>query len=341
MKTRLYQAHEIQDAAQIINDGGLVAFPTETVFGLGALATDQKAVESVFKAKGRPQDNPLIVHVASLSMVESYVRAIQATEKALIEKFWPGPLTIIFDLKAGSLAPAVTPGGLTLAIRMPDHPQALALIEAVGEGLVGPSANKSGKPSPTKVDHVWQDFNGMIEGILVPQEPLLKVGVESTVVRVHDQVVTILRPGVITKEDLEAAGFLVQEKSASQQLQDPTLISPGVKYRHYSPRQDVYVIQSSDVSLYQAFFESHAHQKIGLLADQSLVTAFSSYPQVVASFAYGQEGDYLAATQNLYAGLRELEASGCDLILAQGFLDQPATHAFMNRLTKAATAIIG
>lgn len=338
MKTIIYQSNQIEEAAQKLREGQLIAFPTETVFGLGAIATDENAVSNVFATKGRPKDNPLIVHVSSINQVSDYVEAISDIALNLMNKFWPGPLTIIFPQKQHALAPSVTPGQMTVAMRMPDHQETLALIKATGIPLVGPSANKSGKPSPTTVEHVYHDFNGEIAGILAPADKLLAVGVESTVVLPRDGMIHILRPGAITKENLESLGYPVVEKTAEEQLANPNIISPGVKYTHYSPQQPVHVLISSDP---QEFinYAKQLNRPISLLADDTIIQAVNAATQIVASYSYGAVGDLISATQQLYAGLRFLEATEGKIILAQGFSESSASHAMMNRLLKAADIV--
>lgn len=339
METRIYQRESIQQAAEQLKKGELVAFPTETVFGLGAIASSEIAVSKVFEAKGRPKDNPLIVHVHSIEQVNDYVLEISPLARQLMEAFWPGPLTIIFPMKSEVLAPSVTPGKETVAIRMPNHPEALALIETVGIPLVGPSANTSGKPSPTAVDHVYHDFNGKIAGILAPVEPLLPVGVESTVVLPLEHQVLILRPGAITAEMIRSLAIDVQEKTASEQLANPKLLSPGVKYTHYSPKQSVEVLISQSPQDFIEYIEK-SNRKVSVLADDSIIDQMKDFSIVVGTYRYGAAKDYQKATQQLYAGLRALEQSECEYILVQGFPDSEATHALMNRLTKAADKVI-
>ena len=233
------------------------------------------------------------------------------------------------------LAPSVTPGQETVAIRMPDNPETLALIEATGIPLVGPSANKSGKPSPTAVEHVYHDFQGKIAGIVEPSEKLLAVGVESTVVLPRAGVINILRPGAITKEDLRALGYQVEEKTAEEQLKDTSVLSPGVKYTHYSPKQPVHVLITDDSQQFTQYIDA-LKQPVAILADESVLQVLSNDSQIVATHSYGAKGDLVSATQQLYAGLRALEQTTAQVIIAQGFPDSPASHAMMNRLRKAA-----
>ncbi|MBR7927448.1 threonylcarbamoyl-AMP synthase [Aerococcaceae bacterium zg-ZUI334] len=335
METQVFLSEQSTQAAEQLRLGQIIAFPTETVFGLGAIATDEQAVSQVFAVKGRPKDNPLIVHVSSIEQVHSYVESISPIAQRLMDAFWPGPLTIVFPQKKGVLAPSVTPGKDTVAIRMPNQAETLRLIETTGIPLVGPSANKSGKPSPTAVEHVLHDFNGEIAGVLAPKETLLAVGVESTVVMPQGEHVYILRPGAITLPMIAALGISVSEKSATEQLADPKLISPGVKYTHYSPAQPVEVLVTDEVTHFIAHIQQE-QRTIGVLAQDDIVEQIQEIPSVKAVYSYGRQGDLQSATQQLYAGLRALEATDCEVIIAQGFADTPDSHALMNRLSKAA-----
>lgn len=339
METKIYTSEQIEEAAKQLRQGELIAFPTETVFGLGAIATDEEAVSRVFEAKGRPKDNPLIVHVHSVEQVFDYVETISPLAQRLMDEYWPGPLTIIFPKKAHQLAPSVTPGKNTVALRMPNHQEALALIRAVGIPLVGPSANTSTKPSPTAVEHVYHDFNGKIAGIIKPKEPLLSIGVESTVVLPLENEVIILRPGAITKEMIAALGIKVSEKSVSEQLANSDILSPGVKYAHYSPKQPVFILINNDPQVFIDTIRTMT-ESVAVLADNRTIDSIAHLSQVCAVHRYGAVGDYLSATQQLYAGLRALEQTAATLILVQGFEDMPQTHALMNRLTKAAERIV-
>lgn len=339
MNTQHFTTLELQEAANCLLSGELVAFPTETVFGLGALATNEEAVLQIFKVKGRPQDNPLILHVSKFEQVQQYVQSIPPIATQLMQHFWPGPLTIIFNVKQGSVAKSVLAGSETIGIRMPNHPEALKLIEAVGAGVVAPSANKSGKPSPTLVQHVLHDFQGEIAGVVIPEDEKIGVGVESTVVKIESNVVKILRPGAITAEMISKVGLLVEEVSREVQLTQPHLLSPGVKYQHYSPKQPVTVVISTS---YQRVDEriDKIDGKIGLLADDAWIHYYQNHPKITAMYSYGAKDDFISATQQLYAGLRYLELSDCNYIIAQGFPEEDATHAMMNRLGRAADVIV-
>lgn len=340
MKTKLFKSDEYQAAAQLLKNNHLIAFPTETVYGLGAIATSEEAVSNVFKAKGRPSDNPLIVHVSSIDQVKQYVTVLNPIEERLMTEFWPGPLTIICDVLPGTFAHHVNKGGATIGIRMPRCQETLNLIESVGIPLVGPSANLSGKPSPTQAAHVLHDFDGVIAGVLSGASSQTEIGVESTVVRVQNDTIHILRPGAITKEMLQRLYPNVVEKNAEEQLQDKFLMSPGVKYTHYSPTQPVYQMRHDHRVEEWVEYLTTETRTIGVLANDDILDRVRQIPQVVSTFSLGKKDDAFSATQALFSGLRELERSGCDIIIVEGLKDDEKSHAYCNRLSKATNYMI-
>ena len=240
METRIFSKKDIEEAAQILKAGGLVAFPTETVYGLGGNGLDKEAARKIYAAKGRPSDNPLILHVSKMEEVYPLVENVPEKAKRLMESFWPGPLTLI--LKKSKIVPLESTGGLdTVAIRCPDNALTLELIERAGLPVAGPSANLSGSPSPTEASHVYHDLSGRIEGIL--DDGAVGIGVESTILDMSTETPTLLRPGAITLEDLTE---VLGEKPEI----DPTLLgkkmedgfipkAPGMKYRHYAPKAEM------------------------------------------------------------------------------------------------------
>ena len=238
----------IEQAAQIIKEGGLVAFPTETVYGLGANALDGLACEKIFTAKGRPQDNPLIVHVSDYDMLKTIVKSVPDGAKELMDAFWPGPLTIVFE-KSEAIAGVVSAGLSTVAVRMPSDPVALEIIAKSGVPIAAPSANRSKRPSPTKAQHVIHDLDGRVEMIVTGQD--CEVGLESTVIALDGRQVTILRPGAVTKEDIENVLQNVKiDKAVLQEYSGGKVASPGMKHTHYAPNAEVYVISyDSDASV--------------------------------------------------------------------------------------------
>ena len=231
----------VTEAAELIKSGEVVGIPTETVYGLGADATNVSAVEKIFIAKGRPQDNPLIVHISSMEMLKFVTSEVSKEAKKLAEKFWPGPLTLVLP-KSENIPSAVSAGLNTVGVRMPDHKTALAIIEKSGVPVAAPSANTSGKPSPTTANHVKTDLDGKIS--LVVDGGICCHGVESTVVTVKDNKVTILRPGFITAEDFESEGFTAEySKGVFDELEKgEKALSPGMKYKHYSPKANVIIL---------------------------------------------------------------------------------------------------
>lgn len=337
--TQIFDYQSLEKAAILLKAGELVAFPTETVYGLGAIANSEQAVSKVFKAKGRPSDNPLIVHVSQISQVHETVLEVNELSQRLMDEFWPGPLTIIFPLKDEIFAPSVTPGKKTVAMRMPRQIETLKLIDLVGFPLVGPSANLSGKPSPTSAEHVLNDFEGLIAGVIKTQTQTSEIGVESTVVLAEENRIVILRPGAVTRNMLEQIAP-VTEMTASQQLANNDIQSPGVKYLHYSPEQPVYLMPHN-YSMQEWLLQMNKHQiRIGLLADDDIIERCQSNKNFYSSYSLGAKGDIASATRQLYAGLRFLEQAECDIIFAQAFSDEDDSHAYMNRLTKASNYVL-
>ncbi|MGF3066716.1 L-threonylcarbamoyladenylate synthase [Facklamia sp. P12950] len=341
MKTLIFDKQSLPQAAELLKKGELIAFPTETVYGLGAIATNPVAVAKVFKAKGRPNDNPLIVHVANQDQVEELVNEISPIAQSLMDSFWPGPLTIIFPLKKGKVADNVTGGKQSVAIRMPNQSLTLELIGLVGTPLVGPSANLSGKPSPTSLAHVLHDFRGVIAGILNNGQALTEVGIESTVVYPHEDRVDVLRPGHITPSQIQAkTACPVQIVSEKMQLANLNVASPGVKYRHYSPKQPVYLIAFPRKIEEWVELVNKESMKIGILADNAIIDGLKERPQVVDSYSLGQPNDWQSASQHLFSGLRALEKGPAEKIYVQGLENDEKTLAFMNRVTKASSFML-
>ncbi|OTN77691.1 Sua5/YciO/YrdC/YwlC family tRNA threonylcarbamoyl adenosine modification protein [Enterococcus sp. 8G7_MSG3316] len=334
METKLFDQDHIAEAAAVLAKGGLVAFPTETVYGLGASALLPDAVAQVYQVKGRPSDNPLIVHVAAAEQVAAFVDNLSPMAKQLMDTFWPGPLTLIFKIKPDSLPSIVTGGLTTAAFRMPDHPQTLALISQAQQPLVGPSANTSGKPSPTSAAHVWHDLHGKIAGIL--DGGATRIGVESTVLDLSDPSGTpiILRPGAIAKEQLETV-------LETEVLLDKHLVSagevpkaPGMKYKHYAPNTKVMMVHDTDWPAAINWAQAN-HFKVGVLAGPTIAEAVRK--ETAAIYQYFDDSPE-AAARGLFAGLRALDEStaALDLLLAATFTEAGIGAAYMNRLKKAA-----
>ncbi|AZB40915.1 threonylcarbamoyl-AMP synthase [Bacillus sp. FJAT-42376] len=322
---------QITQAAALLADNEAIAFPTETVYGLGANAGSSEAVKKIYEAKGRPGDNPLIVHVASHKQAIGLVDNVPAYAMKLMSMFWPGALTVILPVKEGKLSPLVTAGLSTVAIRFPDHPIALALIQQAGVPIAAPSANLSGKPSPTKAEHVARDLNGRIAGI-VDGGPT-GVGVESTVLDCTKPIPVILRPGGVTKEQLEAViGTVHMDQALADETQAP--ISPGMKYTHYAPNAPLTIVEGSLEFLQRIADEARAAgKKTGILTVEEHKEALHA-DEVIAC---GSLGQLETVASNLYGVLRQFnENEELDVIYSEAFPSEGVGLAIMNRLMKAA-----
>ena len=316
---------EIDQAAQILSAGGLVAFPTETVYGLGADALNEKAVAKVYAAKGRPSDNPMIVHISSKDDLSMLTVEITEDMEKLSDRFWPGPMTMI--VKRRSIVPDVTTGGLdTVGVRMPSAPEALELIRRAGCPVAAPSANLSGKPSPTCSRHVIDDLNGRIDAILCGGQ--CQVGIESTVIDMTGPQPMILRPGIITREDFER----VLEKPV---LLDPTLNrrpeegdeekltpkAPGMKYKHYAPKAEMIVFEGESRAVEQA------------IEDEKRKRETEGQKVCVILFVDNEQEN---AAHDLFARLRQADQNGADVILSAALTERGIGFSVMNRMLKSA-----
>ena len=325
----------INAAGQILKQGGLVAFPTETVYGLGANALDEEAARKTYAAKGRPSDNPLIVHIASLEDLYPITKKVPEKAVALAEKFWPGPLTMIFE--KSELVPHGTTGGLeTVAVRMPDNEVALALIRAGGGYVSGPSANKSGRPSPTMARHVLDDLEGRIDMIL--DGGPVHIGVESTIVDMTVEPPMILRPGAVTKEMLEeTVGVVTLDHTILTADAKTPPKAPGMKYRHYAPKAEMTVVEGplekvvDKIGELAAARENEGH-RVGIIATQETMDRYG-YENVKC---IGTREDESTVAANLYAILREFDDDGTEYIYSEAFASDGIGSAVMNRLLKAA-----
>ena len=308
---------KIRRAAAVIKRGGLVAFPTETVYGIGANAFDDEAVRHVYEAKGRPSDNPMIVHITRASDIALLSKKLSPEIVKLADAFWPGPLTMVMEKRKE--VPARVTGGLpTVGIRLPDSPVATELIRLAGTPVAAPSANISGSPSPTKAEHVIADLDGKVDIILKGED--CRVGIESTVVDMTASPPQVLRPGIITKEDIEAELGAIVDIGSSAEHEAPR--SPGMKYDHYAPRATMLVVEgrrekvSAEVARLKALNEALG-LKVGVLLFE--------------------EKDYVKAAHDFYAALRNMDDEGMDMIIAGAL---PGTDgvsfAVMNRMMKAA-----
>jgi L-threonylcarbamoyladenylate synthase len=330
------ETEKVREAADIIRKGGLVAFPTETVYGLGADALNQKAVLALFEAKKRPLDNPPIVHVENVSDVYRLAEEVPTKAERLMKKFWPGPLTLIF--KRSKIVPDVTVAGLeTIAIRMPQHAVALALIKESRRPIAAPSANLAGKPSPTSAKHVFDDLNGRIDAIL--DGGPTRIGVESTVLDLNVDPPLILRPGGTPLEalkrvlgDVKLHPFVVAEK----ELPVEKTRSPGMKHKHYAPNAQVIVVEggiSAVIAKIKELSESFRlkGEKVGVLATDETLAAY----RADAVKSLGSRFNLAVVAQNLFRLLRELDAEGVDVIIAESVPTEGLGLAVMNRLRKA------
>ena len=326
----------ITEAGSILKDGGLVAFPTETVYGLGGNALDEQAAEKIYAAKGRPSDNPLIVHIAEFEALNKIAAEIPEEAKMLADAFWPGPLTMIFQKT--DLVPMGTTGGLnTVAVRMPDHPVALALIRAAGGYIAAPSANTSGRPSPTKAEHVIEDMDGKIEMII--DGGAVGIGVESTIVDVSGEIPTLLRPGAITIEMLR--------ETLGQVDIDPVILgpisgdikpkAPGMKYRHYAPKADMTLVEG-DMDKVVAYINEQTKKaeaegkKVGIICTEESQDMYQGGNLEVIGSREHEE----TVAHNLFAVLRDFDARKVDCIFSESFSKDQLGQAIMNRLCKAA-----
>lgn len=317
-------------AVDFLKKGEVVAFPTETVYGLGAIATNDLAVKKIFAAKNRPADNPLIVHVGTIEEISDYVEDIPDVAKKCMEIFWPGPLTLILPAKKGLFSPNVTAGLSTVGIRMPDHPVALELLQQLKQPIAAPSANRSGKPSPTKAEHVLEDLQGNISCVI--DGGGTGIGLESTVLDVTLDIPTILRPGGVTKEMLEAIIGVVNAPNQEEQKDDATPKAPGMKYTHYAPNAPVYLIESNAMKIDKALNELHARgEKIALIAPTDLDNPTAHY-----HFSVGLQDDLDMHSARLYDALRACDRTDATVILATTTTTDGVGAAIMNRLEKAA-----
>lgn len=327
---------KLRHAAEILRRGGTVTFPTETVYGVGANALDEDAVRKIFEAKGRPSDNPLIVHIAKYEDLDELVLEIPQNAEKIIKEFWPGPLTLIFN--KSSMVPKIITGGLdTVAIRMPEHPIAKLLIELAEVPVAAPSANLSGKPSPTKEKHVKDDLMGRVDAIICGGDTA--VGVESTVLDITSNVPMILRPGGVTKEDLQKIIGRVEIDPAIEGTPKKHLIpkSPGMKYTHYSPNADVVLLRGELKDIVKNIEKIRRDKeengcRVGIMATDE--TKYKYEGGTVISL--GSRNNLETVASNLFKVLREFDERDVDIILAEAFEEKGLGQAIMNRLIKAA-----
>ena len=359
------QEEQIAVAAQIVRSGGLVAFPTETVYGLGGNALDPEAAAKIYAAKGRPSDNPLIAHIADREELEQLVSEIPTAAEKLMDLYWPGPMTLVFPKT--DKVPYSTTGGLdTVAVRMPSHPVARALIRAAGVPIAAPSANVSGRPSPTKAEHVFEDMDGRIDMILDGGE--VGIGLESTIIDVTGQVPSLLRPGFISEEMLKDVLGQVEVDAASVGPMDPAAQpkAPGMKYRHYAPKADMTIIRGDQEKVIDTICEKATRalqrgKKVGIVCTEESLPMYKERLQTLAeqidhSGGSGDKTDHAGAendsclelavigsrrdpatiAHNLFDVLRSFDGQQVDRIYSESFEGGQLGDAIMNRLKKAA-----
>ena len=330
MKTRLLTIENIGEAGEIIRQGGLVAFPTETVYGLGASALDESAAAKIYAAKGRPSDNPLIVHVCSKEQIGEVAENISSDAQMLIDAFMPGPLTLIVN-KKDCISDGVTAGLKTVAVRFPLHEAAQALIRAAGVPIAAPSANISGKPSPTTARDVMEDMDGRIDAVIDGGD--CAVGVESTIVDTTRGECTILRPGGITFDMIKEVvpGIKLDKNILSSLAEDEKPISPGMKYKHYAPNAEVTVIEGEETAVQAKIREliaANRDKKCGVLLMYNAV-----YDDAVMINGGRENAEY---AHNLFSALREFDRLGMDLVFAEFSENDGCGLAVKNRLYKSA-----
>lgn len=325
----------LEEAAEIIKNGGIGAFPTETVYGLGANALDGEAVKKIFVAKGRPQDNPLIIHIADKKDIDKYVAETPKYAQDLMDKFWPGPLTII--LKKKDIVSDVTSAGLdTVGVRMPNDEIALKLIELAGVPIAAPSANISGRPSPTDIERCEEDLNGRVDFIIGAKKS--EIGVESTIVDATGEHLCVLRPGGITLEMLKDIdeGVYIDKAILTTLDKDTKPKAPGMKYKHYAPKAKVRMVQgpiNKMVEKIKEIVHNYIDEdlKVGIMATDETISMYNE--GIVKSL--GTREDLTSVTKNLFEMLRAFDDLGVDIIITEAFEEKDLGVAIMNRLKKS------
>ena len=343
MKTILYEIdvdnineEKMQEAGDLIAAGELVAFPTETVYGLGGDALRPDAAKKIYAAKGRPSDNPLIIHIAEVADLDRVAKIVPVQAKKLAEAFWPGPLTMV--VWKNESVPYATTGGLdTVAVRMPNHPVALDLIRKSGKLIAAPSANTSGRPSPTEGAHVMEDLDGRIAMVLDSGQ--VGIGIESTIIDLTEEIPMVLRPGYITPE-------MLSDVLGEEVIIDPGIIAaddmtkpkaPGMKYKHYAPKADMVIVDGEKEKVIEKISfliegEKKQGKKVAVIATEETKSFYKS--EVVLSIGTREEEDSIA--QHMYKILRDCDKLDVDVIYSESFKTPRIGQAIMNRLLKAA-----
>lgn len=328
---------KLAQAGEVIKNGGLVAFPTETVYGLGGDALNAESAKKIYAAKGRPSDNPLIVHIADMEHLEKIVREVPENVRKLAKAFWPGPLTMI--MKKSDVVPYQTTGGLdTVAVRMPGHPIALIFIRESGGYVAAPSANLSGKPSPTTAKYVIQDMDGRIDMILDAYMGSGTIGIESTIVDMTSEIPMILRPGYITQEMITSIiGKTDTDVTIFDNASDQAPKAPGMKYRHYAPKGELIIVEGEPekvVNYINAQAKLHAQngEKTGVIGTSERINEYRADSIKDA----GRHDDMLSVAGRLYTFLREFDDENIAYMYSESFSSAGVGQAVMNRLLKAA-----
>lgn len=357
MKTELFDVTDIidnkklletrlKDAADMLAAGETVAFPTETVYGLGANALDETAVKKIYEAKGRPSDNPLIVHIAERSQLADIVVEVPEKAERLMISFWPGPISIIMRRK-DTIPNCVTAGLDTVAVRMPENAEAFVLLKLAGCPVAAPSANLSGKPSPTRPEHVIHDLEGRVSGIVAGR--CCEVGIESTVIDVTSEPPVILRPGIITKEEIESViGPVLMAPRKSTVKNIPK--APGMKYTHYAPDAPMILYEGSPEKMFEdicsaALENLQAGRKTGIIATDETADRYTKFLSEKAAGAdctvlsIGSRSDLNMVARGVFDVLRRFDNMGVEIILSESFDAEGIGFSIMNRMDKAATEI--
>ncbi|MGN0387498.1 MAG: L-threonylcarbamoyladenylate synthase [Suilimivivens sp.] len=325
----------IREAGEILKKGGLVAFPTETVYGLGGDALNENSSARIYAAKGRPSDNPLIVHISNMGALPKIVREIPREAYLLAEKYWPGPLTMIFN--KSDVVPYATTGGLdTVAVRMPSNRTARALIDAAGGYVAAPSANRSGRPSPTVAKYVIEDLDGQIEMIIDGGE--VNIGLESTIIDLSESRPTILRPGYITEEMLkEAIGQVDVDKTIIDNRSGQAPKAPGMKYRHYAPKGNLTIVEGEPSAVVK-----YINDQVETLQKEGIKTGVIATDETAAEYlggdvkSAGKRQNEEEIARHLFRILREFDDDEVQIMFAESFPHEGIGQAIMNRLLKAA-----
>jgi L-threonylcarbamoyladenylate synthase len=342
MKTKIVKIDEnridtetIREAGEILKNGGLVAFPTETVYGLGGDALNADSSARIYEAKGRPSDNPLIVHITNMEALSKIVKEVPKEALLLSEKYWPGPLTMIF--RKADIVPYATTGGLeTVAVRMPSHKTARALIDAAGGYVAAPSANRSGRPSPTIARYVIEDLDGRVDMIIDGGQ--VNIGLESTIIDLTDEKPMILRPGYVTREMLaETLGLVEEDKTMSDDSTGQAPKAPGMKYRHYAPRGSLTIVEGEAEAVV-----SYINARLTELKARGIRTGVIATDETLGSYqceevkSPGKRQDEEAVAKHLFRILREFDDDNIQVMFTESFPREGIGQAVMNRLLKAA-----